>query len=80
MTLFKEAVCETLPKERAGVLYFETLTMPRTPCKAFLPPSFCEQWRGLQAEEGTDYYSILGLVGMNNLRVIPVKEQMSKTN
>lgn len=54
--------------------------MPRTPWKAFLPPGFCEQWRGLQAVEGTDYYSMSGLVGMNNLRVIPVKEQMSKTN
>lgn len=33
MTVFKEAVCETLPKEQAGVLFFETLTMPRTPWK-----------------------------------------------
>lgn len=54
--------------------------MSKTPWKAFLPPNFCELHRGLQAEERTDYYSLLELVSMNNLRVISVKEQMSKTN
>lgn len=54
--------------------------MPKTPWKAFIPPNFCELQRGLQAEERTDYYSTSELVGMNNLRVISVKEQMSKTN
>lgn len=80
VTVFKEVVSETLPERTSRSVIFKTLTMPRTPWKAFLTSGFCEQWRGLQAEEGTDYYSMSGLVGMNNLRVIPVKEQMSKTN
>lgn len=48
--------------------------------RPFLLQIFCELWRGLQAEERGDYYSMLEMVGMNNLRVISVKEQMSKTN
>lgn len=54
--------------------------MPVLPWKVFLTPDFCELRGGLQAEERGSYYSVLELAGMNNLGVISVKEQMSKTN
>lgn len=65
---------------RGQGLFFMRLTMPVLPWKVFLTPDFCELRGGLQAEERGGYYSVLELAGMNNLGVISVKEQMSKTN
>lgn len=43
VTVFKEVVSETLPERTSRSVIFKTLTMPRTPWKAFLPSGFSEQ-------------------------------------